>query len=113
MENIVFAVVRNVYRAKRYGFARLESGEDIFFHFNDRRAVVHDRDVPKYISEDSKDTQIPMRGNEICLYIGVDGSGRKKARIWGFVEKRWTEKQHLEYAQANRDYLEQVRDENS
>lgn len=65
---------------KRFGFIRLESGEEIFFHANDGRKTEAKGIEVKFIDEPI--SGLPKVGNELVFERTVGGDGRPKASPW-------------------------------
>jgi len=77
---------------KRFGFIRLESGEEIFFHFNDGEHFTNDGEDPVFTGSGErtgKDRQRyvlrdPKKGDELVFERGLGSEDRDKACPWGY-----------------------------
>lgn len=70
---------------KRFGFIVLESGEEIFFHYNDGRAPFVSRnalnwDFPNVNARTALD--YPLAGNRLYFERAKGSNGRPKASPW-------------------------------
>lgn len=77
---------------KRFGFIRLESGEETFFHFNDGERITSGQSKPEFggstwVGKDGKRYQLaaPKQGDGL-VFRRADGSKGDKACPWGYAE---------------------------
>lgn len=84
----------NPQESKRFGFLRLESGDKIFFHFNDGRLIVPGEDSPVFSGANAfihkgqrKPLPDPKTGDKI-VFRRTEGRKGDKALPWGY-EDNW------------------------
>lgn len=66
---------------KKYGFVRTDAGEELFFHFNDGRAISF-KDGPVFL-ENTKPPESP-RKDDVIFFTRAEGREGQKASPWGF-----------------------------
>lgn len=77
-------------RDKRFGFIRLESGEEIFFHYNDGEFIEAGNNSPKFSGKTTivlnrKVRHLPdPRKGDILVFERDDGRKGPKASPWGY-----------------------------
>ena len=77
--------------SKRFGFIRKESGEEVFFHFNDGQCIVPGNFEPRF--EEGRVEREPRKGDVIVFNQQPARKGNK-ACPWGYAN---------DYEQAKRD----------
>jgi len=80
----------NAQQGKRFGFVRTESGEELFFHFNDGEFIIPGKVQPEF----SEKAQMTIKGqlrslrdpqrDDIVIFNRKRGSGGWIASPWGY-----------------------------
>ncbi len=80
---------------RRFGFIRLETGGDLFFHFNDGQIIVPGGSEPEFsgksMTTDKQGRQCGLRDpriGDILVYQRSSGSQGPKAYPWGY-QSQW------------------------
>jgi len=67
---------------KRFGFIRLESGEEIFFHFNDGRNMEAGKDRPEWCDPPRGKRLWDPKANDVLVFERTIGNQGPKASPW-------------------------------
>jgi len=69
--------------SKRFGFIRKESGEEVFFHFNDGQCIVPGNFEPRF--EEGRIVHEPRKG-DIVIFSEQPARKGNKASPWGYAD---------------------------
>jgi cold shock CspA family protein len=77
-------------KERRYGFLRLTSGEEIFFHFGDGDIIVPGKEAPEFSGKAQIEVKGQVQGlrdpqkDDVIMFERAEGSKGPVARPWGF-----------------------------
>jgi hypothetical protein len=85
---------------KRFGFLKLENGNDLFFHFNDGQVIVDGKKAPEFSGSAVIEVNGKTRGlrdprpDDILLFEPIYGNKGPKASPWGYLS-HWTRAEEI------------------